>query len=192
MESDLPSYEVYFNNDLTTPINLSTFGDSYDDMNDYFDALRKRGTTMRQVSLDPKTLPQRRAEITFLDTPGIEDTNRQDEKYAKAIIERIIELGSVDLIVITVNSKYHPSIHQRLAFDYYSKVIHLLQGHLSKFVFLYTHVEYMHCHHSNKSYHCTMEMRHELFSSFFRRFEKTPTRGIERGHPTKTVQHVHS
>jgi len=74
MGSGLPSYEVYFNNDLTTLINLSTFGDNYDDMDDYFDALRKRGTTMRRVSLDPKTLPQRRAEIIFLDTPGIEDT----------------------------------------------------------------------------------------------------------------------
>lgn len=174
MESGLPSYEVYLSNDHTmTPINLNTFGDSYDDMDDYFDALHTRGTTMRRVPQDPKTLPPRRVEITFLDTPGIEDTNRQDEKHAKAIIERIIELGSVNLIVVVVNSKDHPSNAQRLAFDYYSKVIHMLQGHLSNVLFLYTHVEYKHCHHSNKSHHATMEKRHELFSSLFRGFEKT-------------------
>ncbi|KFH69357.1 hypothetical protein MVEG_04170 [Podila verticillata NRRL 6337] len=174
MESGLPSYEVYLSNDNTmTPINLNTFGDSCDDMDDYPEALHRRGTTVRRVPQDPKTLPPQRVEITFLDTPGIEDTNGQDEKHAKAIIERIIELGSVNLIVVVVNSKDHPSNAQRLAYDYYSKVIHMLQGHISNVLFLYTNVEYKHCHHSNKSHHATMEKRHELFSSLFRGFENT-------------------
>lgn len=111
-----------------------------------------------------------------MDTPGIEDTNRQDEKHAKAIIEKIIELCSVNLIIVNVKCTSTASKYQELAFDYYSKVIQILQGHHSNVIFLHTHVKYEDCHCSNKE-HLNMSKRHEAFSNFFRGFMKTPARG---------------
>ncbi|KAF9386355.1 hypothetical protein CPB97_003818, partial [Podila verticillata] len=160
VDSGVPKYQVYHNNDVTkTPINLSIFANSYDDPNEYFDALHCQKTTLHLV--------------TFLDTPGIEDTNRQDEKHAQAIIEKIIELHTVNLIIVNVNCMSTTLKCQELAFNYYSKVIQMLQGHHSNVIFLYMHAKYEHCHHSNKD-HLNMAKRHETFSNYFRGFKKTP------------------
>lgn len=121
VESGVPEYQVYHNNDVTkTPINLSVFANSYDDPDEYSDALCCQKTTLHLVLQGPN-VPPWHAEVTFLDTPGIEDTNRQDEKHAQAIIEKIIELHSMNLIIVTVNSMSTALKYQELTFDYYSK-----------------------------------------------------------------------
>ncbi|KAF9305564.1 hypothetical protein BGZ74_009715 [Mortierella antarctica] len=161
VESDLPKHQVFHNDDIETPINLKTFGNTCENVDDDIEALKDRKTTLC-------------AEITFLDTPGIEDTKGHDEKHAKAVIEKIIELQSVNLIIVLDSCKNTISKNQAFALDYFSKVIQALQGNYSNVVFLYTHVEYGHCHPSNKRHHMSMERRHEAFSNFFRGSKNAP------------------
>jgi len=104
-----------------------------------------------------------------LDTPGIEDTNGKDAEHAKKIIDAMTKMQSFNLIIIIISCEDTPSKSHQLAFNYYSKVIHTFQGHHSNIVFLYTHVEYEKCHHSNADHFSVMERRHKAFSQLFRR-----------------------
>lgn len=174
VESDLPKHEVFHNDNIETPINLNILGNTCENVDDYIDALNDRNTTLRLVPQDPNVPRPQSAEITFLDTPGIEDTKGHDEKHAKAVIEKIVELQSVNLIIVLDSCKNTISKNQASAFDYFSKVIQTLQGNYSNIVFLYTHVEYGHCHPSNKRYHMSLEKRHEAFSNFFRGSKNAP------------------
>ncbi|KAF9337183.1 hypothetical protein BG006_005904 [Podila minutissima] len=90
VESDLPKQEIFQNDDFETPINLNTFGNTCENVDDYIDALNDRKTTLRLVTQYPNGPRPQSAEITFLDTPGIEDTKGHDEKHAKAVIEKIV------------------------------------------------------------------------------------------------------
>lgn len=71
-------------------------------------------------------------------------------------------------IIVVINCEETPSVSHQLAFNYYSKVIHTFQGHHSNIVFLYTHVEYDRCHHSNTDHLAVMALRHKAFSQLFR------------------------
>ncbi|KAG0011047.1 hypothetical protein BGZ81_002413, partial [Podila clonocystis] len=163
----LPAYEVF---DATgTRIDIGSLGDQYQDPDDYFDALNDRKTTLKSVSNDPDSSPSPiDFEITFLDTPGVEDTNGKDSEQAERIINAMVQMQSFNLIIIIINCEEAPSKAHQLAFNYYSKVIHTFHGHHSNIVFLYTHVEYEKCHRSNVKHLSVMELRHKAFSQLFR------------------------
>ncbi|KAG0027430.1 hypothetical protein BGZ81_005630, partial [Podila clonocystis] len=167
VKTELQAYEVFDANG--TRIDICSLGDQYQDPDDYLDALNDRKTTLKAVSSDhdPSPLP-RDVEITFLDTPGVEDTNGRDAEHAKRIIDAMTQLQSFNLIIIVINCEETPSKAHQLAFSYYSKVIYSFQGHHSNIVFLYTHVEYEKCHHSNADYLSVMKCRHKAFSQLFR------------------------
>lgn len=165
VKTDLPDYEVLDSSGAR--IDISSLGDKYEDPDDYFDALNDRRTELRSVPLDPNTPPPRDIDITFLDTPGIEDTNGRDMKHAHNIIREMVQMRSFNLIVIVINIMEPPSKAHQLAFDYYSQVIQLLQGHLSNVIFLDTHVGYEKMHPSNPDYISVMNLRHQAFSRFF-------------------------
>ncbi|KAG0014368.1 hypothetical protein BGZ82_001786, partial [Podila clonocystis] len=167
VKTELRAYEVFDANG--TRIDIGSLGDQYQDLDDYFDALNDRKTTLKSVSHDHDSSPlPRDVEITFLDTPGVEDTNGRDVEHAKRVIDAMTQLQSFNLIIIVINCEETPSKAHQLAFRYYSKVVHSFQGHHSNIVFLYTHVEYEKCHHGNADYLSTMELRHKAFSQLFR------------------------
>ncbi|KAF9308514.1 hypothetical protein BG003_010986 [Podila horticola] len=167
IKTDLPAYEVF---DATgTRIDIGSLADQYQDPEDYLDALNNRKTTLKLVSHDlASSLPPRHFEIVFLDTPGIEDTNGRDSEHAERIIDAMIKMLSFNLIIIIINCEETPSKAHQLAFNYYAKLIHTFQGHHSNIIFLYTHVEYEKCHHSNTDHLSVMERRHKAFCQLFR------------------------
>ncbi|KAF9373682.1 hypothetical protein CPC16_001726 [Podila verticillata] len=163
VRSHLPSYKVLDSNGV--PIDIDNLAEKYVDADDYFDALNDRKVTLKAENGDPDS---RKYFIKFLDTPGIEDTDGKDTTHAPKIIHEMARMRTFNLIVIIVNCKDHPSISQQLSFDYYSKVIQVLQGHHDNIVFVYTHVDYVQCHHSNSYFNTNMKLRHEAFSRLFR------------------------
>ncbi|KAF9371686.1 hypothetical protein CPB97_001781, partial [Podila verticillata] len=154
--SSLPAYDVF------------DCSNKYGDPDDYLDVLNDRKTSLRAVPQDPDALPPGNVEIAFLDTPGIEDTEGRDTEHAPKIIEEMVKMRTFNLIVIIVNCKVTPSKSHQLTFDYYSKVIQVWQGCHSNIVFVCTHVDYVHCHHSNVAHQVNMEMRRKAFSRLFR------------------------
>ncbi|KAG0328280.1 hypothetical protein BG000_000552, partial [Podila horticola] len=166
VRSFLPSYEILDING--TRIEIDNLAAEHEDIYDYMDALKNRKVTMQSVSPDPGTPPPQDVEITFLDTPGIENTEGKDFEQAPRIMEEIIKMQSLNLIIIVVNSLDHPSTTQQLAFDYYSKIIQTLQGHQSNVVFLYTNAKYEENHPSKVKYLANMDLRHKAFSQLFR------------------------
>ncbi|KAG0034833.1 hypothetical protein BGZ81_002926, partial [Podila clonocystis] len=167
VKTDLRAYEVFDANNAR--IDIGSLGDQYQDPDDYLDALNNRNTTLKSVPHDPaSSLPPRDVEITFLDTPGVEDTSGRDAEHAKRIIDAMTLMRSFNLIIIIINCEETPSKTHQLAFNYYSKVIHRFQGHHSNIVFLYTHVQYEKCHHSNVDHLAVMKLRHKAFSQLFR------------------------
>ncbi|KAF9200824.1 hypothetical protein BGZ59_003071, partial [Podila verticillata] len=164
--SNLPTYSVV---DKTgTLMDIDTLGETFKDPDEYLDALNDRKATLKAAPQDPDVLPPAQVNITLLDTPGIEDTNGRDTEHAPKIIDEIAKLRTLNLIVIIVNCEETPSKSHQLAFDYYSKVIQVLQGCHSNIVFVYTHVDYVHCHHSNAEHKANLDMRHKAFSRLFR------------------------
>ncbi|KAG0026157.1 hypothetical protein BGZ82_009612, partial [Podila clonocystis] len=174
VNTDLPVYEVF--DSSGTQIDVSTLGDQHYDPSDYFDAIRDKTVTLRPVPHNPYT-SQDFVEITFLDTPGIEDTSGKDVDHAPKIIEAMAGMRTLNLIIVIINCEDTPSKPHQLAFNYYSKVIHTFQGHHSNIVFLYTHVDYEKCHHSNANHLSVMALRHKAFSQLFRACEQSTDQG---------------
>ncbi|KAF9200637.1 hypothetical protein BGZ59_003170, partial [Podila verticillata] len=167
VKTDLQAYEVI---DATgTRIDIGSLGDKYQDPDDYVDALNDRNITLKPVSHNPvSSLPPRHVQITFLDTPGVEDTNGRDAEHAVRIIDAMTEMKSFNLIIIIITCEDPPSKAHQLAFNYYSRVIQTFQGHHSNIVFLYTHMEYEKCHHRNANHLSLLELRHKAFSQLLR------------------------
>ncbi|KAF9369973.1 hypothetical protein CPB97_003122 [Podila verticillata] len=164
--SNLPTYSVV---DKTGALmDIDTLGETSKDHEDYLDALNDRKARLIPAPQDPDALPPAQIKITFLDTPGIEDTNGRDTEHAPKIIDEMAKLRTLNLIVVIVNCEEPPSKSHQLAFDYYSKVIQVLQGCHSNIVFVYTHVDYVHCHRSNVQHKANLDMRHKAFSRLFR------------------------
>ncbi|KAF9323979.1 hypothetical protein BG006_000960 [Podila minutissima] len=166
IRSNLPTYEVIESNG--TWINIDALADQCKDDEEYFDALRNRETLLRPMDHDPDVPLPREVQITFLDTPGFEDTDGRDIEHAPRIIDEMAKMRTFNLIVILVNSQEPPSKPHQQAFDYYSKVIRVLQGHHNNIVFVYTHVECNKSHPSNIDHHKKMKLRHKAFSRLFR------------------------
>ncbi|KAF9371685.1 hypothetical protein CPB97_001780 [Podila verticillata] len=175
IKSSLPSYEVLDrSNNLVDIDNLAS---KSNDAEDYLDALNNRKVTVQPVVEIPDAPPSRHVKITFLDTPGIEDTNGKDIEHAPRIVHEMAKMRTFNLIIIFVNVEDHPSMSQQLAFDYYSKVIQILQGSHSNIVFVYTHVDYNKCHPSNVDFNNNILLRHKAFSRLFRGYEHKAKQG---------------
>ncbi|KAF9379132.1 hypothetical protein CPB97_009149 [Podila verticillata] len=171
IDTNLPSYEVL---DGKKSVDITNMASEYKDADDYLDALSNRKVTVEPVKENPDTPLSRYVKITFLDTPGIEDTNGKDAENAPKIIHEMAKMQKFNLIVIIINSKDQPSIAHQLAFDYYSKVIQILQGCHDNIVFVYTQVDYEKCHPSNVEFNTNMDLRHKAFSRLFRGHKSGP------------------
>ncbi|KAF9198501.1 hypothetical protein BGZ59_004590, partial [Podila verticillata] len=103
-------------------------------------------------------------------------------------------MQAFNLIIVIINCQEQPSIAHQLAFNYYSKVIHTFQGHHSNIIFLYTHVDYGKCHHSDANHLATMKLQHKAFSQLFQFSEQSTTPGSfsrERVSKAKTTADIY-
>ncbi|KAG0014534.1 hypothetical protein BGZ81_000411 [Podila clonocystis] len=179
IRTNLPSYEVLDSSE--TPVDIDSLAGKCKDADDYSDALSNREVKLKPVE-DPDSQSSKYAHITFLDTPGIDDTDGKDTEHAPKIIHEMAKMRTFNLIVVIVNCLDHQSMSQQLSFNYYSKVIHALQGHHKNVVFVYTHVDYAQCHPTNVNFNKNIQLRHMAFSRLFRGF----------GHKAEQEQSSHS
>ncbi|KAG0028401.1 hypothetical protein BGZ81_004774 [Podila clonocystis] len=163
--SNLPGYEAF--DSTGNGIDKNAIAEKCPELDAFLDTVNNRKSELKPSSQEFSSR-LKRTKITFLDTPGIEDTNGQDIVHAPKIIGEMVKMQSLNLIIVIVNCKEAPSKSHQLAFDYYSKVIQVLQGSLSNVVFVYTHVNYEQCHHSEVDFYTQMKMRHKAFSKLFR------------------------
>lgn len=165
--SDLPTYEVR-HKDSNAPIDTEALCQSCTDMDDYEEAINNRKTTLKLAEKNPKPLPLGSVTIQVLDTPGINDTNYRDIEYSQKIIKEMVGIQSFNLIIVIVKFESAITQEQQVAFNYYSRVIHALQGNHSNVVFVYTHVAYKCRHHTNTAHRDSLERQHKAFSCLFR------------------------
>jgi len=84
----------------------------------------------------------------------------------------MVQGESFNLIIVVIDARFPISKDLQVAFSYYSRVIHELQGNHDNVVVVYTHIKYEHCHHSNKDLLSIMEERHRAFSRVLRSLGK--------------------
>ncbi|KAG0334468.1 hypothetical protein BG000_008305 [Podila horticola] len=164
--SDFPTYEVC-HMDSNMPIDTEALCHSCADMDDYEDAINNRKTTLKLAEKNPKPLSLGSVTIQVLDTPGINDTNYRDMEYSHKIIKEMVGIQSFNLIVVIVKFESAITQEQQVAFNYYSRVIHALQGNHSNVVFVYTHVAYKCRHHTNTAHRDSLGRQHGAFSCLF-------------------------
>ncbi|KAF9008536.1 hypothetical protein BGZ52_008017, partial [Haplosporangium bisporale] len=172
MHSDLPAYEV-INRATSERVDVHNLHAMIEHEDDYLEVLQGREAQyeLRITPQDPNRAPPQIVEFRFLDTPGINDTDYRDDVFATNIVNEAIATRSFNLILVTVSAKSHISMEYGFALEYYAKV---LQGLHTNIAFLYTHVDYADCHHSNTKHHSSMLKRHNAFSRIFRDLRHLP------------------
>ncbi|KAG0017205.1 hypothetical protein BGZ82_000818 [Podila clonocystis] len=187
VHSDVPAYEVLdiAKGSTFNPQRLNSIIQSQDR---YIDLIHGRESKyeLRMVPQNPARLPSELVEFRFLDTPGINDTQHRDDVFARNIIEEVIATRSFNLILITVSTMSAISMEYGFALEYYAKV---LQGLRSNIAFLYTHVDYADCHHTNTHHHLSMVTRHNAFSSIFKDLRYLPKEKSVDGTDTEDLRH---
>ncbi|KAG0334416.1 hypothetical protein BG005_004849, partial [Podila minutissima] len=103
-------------------------------------------------------------EWTFLDSPGLDDTDHGDSLFATDFASDILATQTFNLILVTVSTKRPITLEYKCALEYYGKV---LRGH-PHVAFLYTHEDYADHHDSNKKYHSRMFSKRVMYSRIFK------------------------
>lgn len=170
-DSDLPLYEVL--DTAGVALDLQNLEAECIDEDDFIDLLQSRegDYTLRPVPQDPHSPSSQIVEVTFLDTPGLNDTNHRDALFAASIIREITKAQSFNLILFTVSTKVSLSMEYGFALEYYAKV---LEGLHSRISFLYTHVDFGLCSSFNQAHHDMLMKRHRAYSGIFRDLKYAP------------------
>lgn len=176
ISSNLPAYEIV---DKATGMTVDVQNlHAIQDECDFHELLsgREHKYTLSMVAPDPTMLPSDCVEFQFLDTPGLNDTDHRSVDIAANIVKEILATRTFNLILVTVSALSPLTVEYRLELEYYAKV---LQGLHANIAFLYTHVDYANCHHSNTNHCTTMSRRHDAFSDIFRGAEPSTASGVE-------------
>lgn len=163
IDTDLPIYEV-IHKVSGVALDLHTLSEECDNVEDYDQILKKREYTLRTAPQDRQLSQYRTVEFKFLDTPGLNDTDQRDTRFARGIIDEICRTQSYNLILVLVSGKTTLSLEHGLALEYYAKV---LEGLHPNIAFLYTHIDFKLCGNFNVAHKYTMADRHKAFSSIF-------------------------
>ncbi|KAF9901863.1 hypothetical protein EC991_005597 [Linnemannia zychae] len=127
---------------ITTTVKIDAILDeNRDDWEDYQDALnsRKKKKTLYRCE-DPKD--QEMHHIHIFDTPGLNDTNGQDEIHIASIIKSLKTAGSIHLVLVIVgNSPFTPGFTSAL--KCYMEVFPEFQGVIA---FVHTKFDYVNLH----------------------------------------------
>ncbi|KAG0014533.1 hypothetical protein BGZ81_000410 [Podila clonocystis] len=172
--SNLPAYEV-LEIATNTTLDLENLDAESEDTDNYRDRLygRESNYSVRAKPQVQDTSPPERVEFRFLDTPGTNDTDQRDTDFATAIVSEIIATRSFNLILVVVSNIHPLTKEYGHALEYYANV---LEGLHSNITFLYTHVDYVDCHHSNTVHAANIRKRHQNFSNIFRERRFVPQR----------------
>ncbi|KAG0363625.1 hypothetical protein BG005_009976 [Podila minutissima] len=146
--------------------NLQNLGTTIEEEDDYQDLLQRRGVGYA-FTQDRYRQPSDLVKHNFrlVDTPGLNDTGGRSVAIAEDIVQEIISNPSINLILIVISATSPITMEIRTELEYYAKV---LQGVQSNIAFLYTNIDYTHCHQSNTQHQLYMETRHTAYSKIFR------------------------
>ncbi|KAF9379130.1 hypothetical protein CPB97_009147 [Podila verticillata] len=166
VSSHLPKYEVVEKEggtvlDLSSDLADKGTDDEYRDLI----SVREEKYELREVEQDLSGVPSESVELMFLDTPGINDTNRDDSVHAENIIKEVIATRSFNLILFVFKHDNPLTQEQRIALNYYAKVLCEFR---SSITFVFTHVGYDHFHHSNTCHRKAIIDRRRVLSHLFR------------------------
>ncbi|KAG0075851.1 hypothetical protein BGZ93_011145 [Podila epicladia] len=186
VKSTLPCYEVH-RVDTGENIELDDLTNRVETEEDYRNILllREKDVTMRVAPQGPYN-PSEILKFRFLDTPGLNNTNNGDNGHAASIISEMTSTQTFNLIIITVSYKGVITEEQQLVLEYYAKVF---QGLHSRIIFLYTHVGYFDCHHSNTKHALKLQKRNRDLSRLFRQHDFNTSMTAENLHeyPSFTI-----
>ncbi|KAG0334469.1 hypothetical protein BG000_008306 [Podila horticola] len=94
------------------------------------------------------------------------------------VFNEMVKTNAFNLIIVIVNIGVPIHMVQQVAFSYYSRIIHALQGHHNNGIFVYTHVEYKCRHHTNTGHHEAMDRAHRAFAYLFRKGAESSEGGV--------------
>ncbi|KAG0012331.1 hypothetical protein BGZ81_001649 [Podila clonocystis] len=156
--SNLPEYEVVEKKkeaalDLSNLVNVGTY-DDYQESISYREGDYELREMQRQQDADDS--PFESVELMFLDTPGINDTNNDDSVHAETIIKEVITTRSFNLVLFVFKYDNPLTLEQQIPLKYYAEV---LKEFRSSMAFLFTHVKYEDCHHSNSRHRKMIDTR---------------------------------
>ncbi|KAF9275850.1 hypothetical protein BGZ74_003832, partial [Mortierella antarctica] len=171
VRSNLPEYEVVQKEsgialDLSNLANMAT-DDDYLDHISYREEEYELCEVQRQQDVGD-SLPE--LELTFLDTPGINDTNN-DSEHAERIIEEVKRIGSFNLILFVFKYDNPLTVEQQLSLKYYAEV---LKEFRSRMALLFTHVKYENCHPTNSRHQTMIDTQHKALSRLVQGLEIEP------------------
>ncbi|KAF9297620.1 hypothetical protein BGZ74_009746 [Mortierella antarctica] len=145
---------------------LHNLGTTIVEEDDYQDLLQRRekGHAFTQ---DRNRQPSDLVKHNFrlVDTPGLNDTGGRSVAIAQDIVQEIISNPSINLILIVISATSPITMEIRTELEYYAKVLQDVQSNIA---FLYTNIDYAHCHQSNTQHQSYMETRHTAYSKIFR------------------------
>lgn len=104
IESNLLAFQIVENITGKT-VDIGNLETMFTDIDDYQDLVhgREQDYTLSTIPPDPDNPFSQHVEFTFLDTPGINDTNNTDTTLAAKIIDEMITTRSFNLILIVVS-----------------------------------------------------------------------------------------
>ncbi|KAK3838873.1 MAG: hypothetical protein J3R72DRAFT_448090 [Linnemannia gamsii] len=145
VNTQYPEYEVLLETQSKdgasyTSINVDAILDENKaDWEDYEDALNNRKTKLRMRDGSGK---QEIHHIHLFDTPGLNNTNGQDEVHIASIIKSLQTAGSIHLVLVIVgNSPFTPGFQSAL--ECYMEVFPEFQGVIA---FVHTKFDYVNLH----------------------------------------------
>lgn len=163
VRSNLPEYEVVEKKnktalDLSNLANVGTY-DYYQTSISFREENYELREIQRQKDVDDSS--SELVELIFLDTPGINDTNNDDSVHAESIIKEVIETRTFNLVLFVFRYDNPITLEQQIPLKYYAEV---LKEFRSSMAFLFTHVKYEDCHHSNSRHRNMIDARHRALS----------------------------
>ncbi|KAF9088599.1 hypothetical protein BGX27_002674 [Mortierella sp. AM989] len=159
VNTDLPSYNVIEkpkdDPSSSKVINTDALMDEETDWEDYEERINgRKGLTLERVTLNSGTLYQ----FDLFDTPGLNDTNGEDEVHINTIFQALKRLDKIDLVLVMVGpNPFTPGF--RTALKCYIDVFPEFQGVIA---FVHTKVDYIDLHPQRKNFHGKFEEKKGL------------------------------
>ncbi|KAG0339540.1 hypothetical protein BG004_006771 [Podila humilis] len=183
--SDLPRYEVY-NKTTGKAFAVDELPTQITDVEDYREILFTRESRVKLQKVPQADASFVNFEFDFLDTPGLNDTRDTDAANATDIINEVIRTKTFNLIVIVLSRKAPLTREQQLALEYYADVLHGLH---SLIMFLHTHVDFAHIHHSNTIHRDIMLLKDQELRKIFSYPKRKPCKHepVDHLYPSLTI-----
>ncbi|GJJ78105.1 hypothetical protein EMPS_10464 [Entomortierella parvispora] len=165
VETDLPSYEVtedleeYLQPEV---INIDSLLDEKGDWEDYQERInRRRDLRLKHVAPDSSAVYH----FNLFDTPGLNDTNGEDETHVNTIFRALRTLDQIHLVLVMVGPSAFTSGF-RAALKCYIDVFPEFQGAIA---FVHTKIDYADLHPDRKDFHSMFQEKKEILHTIMGR-----------------------